>query len=432
MLEDVGMKAFSYGASYLADPSCLDSPGGPNCDLFSDDVAAPWGENMWSTKGRGDINTMATFGANAVRLYGNDPRFSKEGFFDELIKHKMKAVAGLSNYPYSQAPVNCQKDKQFNCYQTIVDAYAPVLTTGGYAKDGYYHNAIEIISLMNEPDLALLGFQDWDKGNNYIKAMVSAFDGFLTAEKNAGIKKWNNGKLPKITAMWSDNPITSKMVDNLCSAKGYFKDPATECGAGVCFMAQFYHAIQDPEGTVKYTPTNDLKTAYQERWVHGWNTFRDTDAIKKDVLPALQTVESLKGRKVVIGEFDPAINYCGNEPFCDNYGQTKLDKDLTTFTQDADFKKAMYGASFFEFQAPYDKNDPHERAYGMFGLTAKAPWNTGYIEGDAAKNHPVNCLTWKALPLGKAIVSVFGGKVPDISCPSTVSHDEQTKETTVV
>lgn len=65
--------------------------------------------------------------------------------------------------------------------------------SGEFARDGYYHNAIEVISLMNEPEYSRSPCCQ----GNFVKAMVSAFDGLLSAEARFGVKPWKNGKLSR-------------------------------------------------------------------------------------------------------------------------------------------------------------------------------------------------------------------------------------------
>eukprot|EP00929_Paragymnodinium_shiwhaense_P016605 TRINITY_DN12509_c0_g1_i1.p1 TRINITY_DN12509_c0_g1~~TRINITY_DN12509_c0_g1_i1.p1 ORF type:complete len:507 (-),score=147.39 TRINITY_DN12509_c0_g1_i1:157-1677(-) len=419
MLQEVGIKGFSYNPLYLNDPSCLEHPGTSKCmKIYNDDVSAEWATKMWSPEGRGDIKTMATFGANAVRLYGNDPRFSKRKFFDELLKNKMKAITGLSNWPFVNqgSPQGCIW-KGYDCFANATDTYSMLLDNAEFAKDGYYHNAIEIISIMNEPDIHAWNPGAWKPPykENYIKALVTAFDGMLSAEKKAGIKPWKNGQLPKITVAWSYAMLPKAEANE----NGYFpKDAPQEAfGPSIGFMSQFYYAIMDPKGKVGYEPQNDLKQAYQDRFILALQPFNPSaQVLKQAILPARE-LPGLKGMKLYLGEFNPAVDMCGDKPICDNYGKKQLQQDITTILTDSTWKESVVGMNFFQFQQPYCKDGNHELQYGMFRMRKEQPWRTGYIEGDSAKDHPINCLEWKTKELGEAIAAAYGGSLPELTCP---------------
>jgi len=343
-----------------------------------------------------------------------DPRFSKRKFFDELLKNNMKAVASLSNWPFTSqdSPQGCIWNNNYDCFQRANDSHYQVLTTGEFAKEGYYHNAVEIISLMNEPDIHAYNPGKWTSKNNYIKALVSAFDGFLAAEQAAGVKAWKNGKLPRITISWS----YALLPGDECNAKGYILDPSKECGPSIGFMAQMYYAVQDPESTVGYTPMNDLKTAYQERWIHCLQPFETVVQVYKQAILPGQILGSLNQSKMYLGEFNPAVNACGDQPMCASYGEEQLKSDLKTILTDMTWTKNVIGVSFFQFQQPYCKDGAHERAYGMFKMIRDAPWKTGYILGDSKASHPINCLDWKTKELGEAVAAAYGGSLPVLHC----------------
>jgi len=424
MLEDVGMKSFSYNPLYLADPSCLKSPGVGQCGkIINDDVSAEWAEQMWGPDGRNDIGRIRQFGANAIRLYGNDPRFSKRKFFDELVKNDMKALTGMSNYPFTDPTIGCIWKNGYDCTDAAKSSYSQVLKDGEFAKNGYYHNAIEVISLMNEPDIHAWLPGEWKGSNNYIKALITAMDGLLEAEKEANIQKWKNGKLPKLTIAWSYAMLPS----GLCSPSGYIHDKK-ECGPSIGFMAQFYWALQDPQDTVGYTPINDLKSVYEERWVNSLQPFQNTDQVYREAVLPGQTLPSLKGPKMYLGEYDPAVNACADKPSCPAYGKPELLRDLKVILSDPKWTKSIWGVSFFQYQMPYNKYEIHELQYGMFEMLPNAPWTTGYILGDDEKNHPINCLDWKVQELGEAVAEAYGGSLPDLPCPK----DESESKTFVV
>jgi hypothetical protein len=430
MLDDegVGLKGFSYNPLFLADPRCNDMPvtDASNCsDIVNDDVSAEWAGNMWNSSGRDDIGIMSSLGANTVRLYGNDPRFSKRKFMNYALEKKMKVVTGLSNYPYVNTDNGCIHKppigKNFDCFDTIKEHYGQVISVGEFAeKNGYYHNSLEVISLFNEPDIHMWT-GGWSSPNNYILGLITAFDGFLSAEKEAGIKPWKNGRLPKITISWSYAVLNQVP----CDKTGYINNKS-ECGAAIGFMSQFYNALNDLNGTVQYSPKNDLKKAYTERWITSLQTFVTAEQVYREVIS--KDVPAMKGLKVYFGEYDPAVDLCGEfKPECDRYGKSELLNDLKTILTDSKWAKAgSLGVSFFSYTEadnkrrqgePYSKN--HELQYGLFNFTKQAPWKTGYIVGDKLPNHAINCLGWKVKDFGEAIANVYGGQLPALDqCPS--------------
>merc|ERR1719424_13080 len=143
-------------------------------------------------------------------------RFNKKDFLDTLRSNGLQVIVGISSYWYNEAggPLCAGPKSQADCHDTIKDAYAKNLQ-GGFLEDGYYHNAIGVVNVMNEPDF--LGSE------LYLKAMVTAFDGILSAEKDAGVKKWNDGTLPRLTITWSFALAAGGTVT--CDEKHFIKDP---------------------------------------------------------------------------------------------------------------------------------------------------------------------------------------------------------------
>merc|ERR1719253_2056553 len=78
---------------------------------------------MWGPRGRNDLAVMAQMGANAVRLYGNNPTKDHDAFLDAAEKHGMKVIPGFSEYPYKgpgyagpPADQDCMHTG-YNCYE---------------------------------------------------------------------------------------------------------------------------------------------------------------------------------------------------------------------------------------------------------------------------------------------------------------------------
>eukprot|EP00927_Polykrikos_kofoidii_P072194 TRINITY_DN68339_c0_g1_i1.p1 TRINITY_DN68339_c0_g1~~TRINITY_DN68339_c0_g1_i1.p1 ORF type:complete len:458 (+),score=53.93 TRINITY_DN68339_c0_g1_i1:59-1432(+) len=394
-LIETGLKGISYAPMFLHDPSCLNL-WAPQCatGFETDDFTAEWAAPIWGDAGRGDLQVLQSLGANTVRLYGNDPRFSKTGFLDAAKSHNLQVIFGISSYWYTGAgsgggPKCAVSGEEKDCFTAIRSAYGQNLN-GGVADKGYYHNAISIVNIMNEPDF--LG------KHNYLKAMVAAFDGILSAEQDAGIKHWTNGKLPKLTTTWSFATQADGL--NVCDAEHLIHDKTTECGPGLTFMVQFNRAVQDPSA-VGYTPKNNLWVAYQERWINSVNPFNPADELMKQFIQPYMALDMFKGIHTFFGEWHPTYA----KP---TEAKTLLTADLLkllSFGKNTSF----IGASYFEYQVAYQKTGT-ERNFGLFDLGAEVIGQTGYITGDVATSHPVNCL--KPGPFVASIVKAWGGDMP--------------------
>jgi len=417
-LADVGYKGVAYGPLYAAKQSCIVSYSDDCSTIFNDDISATWAKAMWTKSGRHDIANLAAMGANVVRTYGNDDRFSKREFLDELMQNKMKVVTGLSNVWYMDADQGCIT-KDFDCYDTIKQAYVDTLVVGEFVHDGYYHNAIEVINLMNEPNLNI-GWYSACK--NYLKAMLSALDGVLDAEKRVGVKAWINGTLPKFTATWSyaDSSVPchkpASCVDdqiNVCGSDFFIKNPvpdSDECGPALTFVVQMYYVVQDPEGTIGYSPRNDLKAAFETRWVHSFNVFNQFSDIQRQFLTPFTKHPGLTGHKVFLAEYNP-----------ENYISASQTAGDIQKILDNSSHPALLGAAFFQYQVAYNKMGA-ERQWGLFELEPDTVMaKTGYIAGDKDKSHDINCLRLRDSEMAKAVATAYGGSLPTLALCGTAS-----------
>eukprot|EP00434_Breviolum_minutum_P018007 symbB.v1.2.015877.t1/scaffold1199.1/size145752/4 len=269
------LKGISYGPSPLKGSGRL-----PNDDFMSPSAKAMEFHLR-------DLQIMKKLGANAVRLYGNDPREdadsascedgsqmhnaqqritslswmkqqrralrlavspSAEGFATST-PCKTQVIPGMSDYPYTQMPDNCMQT-DFNCYSQLKDQYKSNLQNGFVDKDGAYHPALKTIIVINEPDLKIPGIS---KPAEFCRAIISAIDGMIDAEKETGTKS----NLVNFTATFSFAP---------CAA----------CGGGstkpsVGQMLALRRAMENPKD-VGYTAKNDLAEVYKTRFTNSFNT----------------------------------------------------------------------------------------------------------------------------------------------------------------
>jgi len=312
------LKGISYGPVPLMKPGRL-----PDDDFMSDMTAS-----LWGSEGRGDLSIIHSLGANTVRLYGNDPSLDHTAFFDEAMANGLQVIAGISDYPYTQMPGNCVKTN-FNCYEQVRSQYTQNLRRGFLSVGNVYHPALRTVILMNEPDLKFPGGP-----RSYCKALISAFDAVLDAEKEMGVA----GQAPAFTATFSFGVCPG------CSEFGW--KPA------IGQMVELRKAMMHPE-TVGYHTKNDIWAAYQKRFINSANTANPATDIRRLFLNTYD--EQFPRVPVFIGEY---------------HSPRTLDqkRDLETILEIASNKSTMLeGISFFEYQVRYDKGGS-EMSFGMFGL----------------------------------------------------------------
>jgi len=297
-------------------------------DFVSDDAAA-----MWGRRGRGDLGIIKALGANAVRLYGNNPTLGHGQFLDEASELGLQVIASMSKVPYTMMPGSCNATG-FDCYQQIKGHYAQNLRNGFMRGDKTYHPALGTLILMNEPDRQL---RPSAQPAEFCRALVSALDAVLDAEREAGVV----GPLPNVTATFSFGSCPQ------CSRYGY--RPA------VGQMLELRHAMQHPE-SVGYQARNDLWKAYRQRFVNSFNTASAAHTIRPQFLDAYHV--AFRETPVFIGEYHAE-------------NQKDLEKDLATILDLAsDRSTLLTGLSFFEFQVRYDKGGSASE-FGIFDLGDK-------------------------------------------------------------
>mmetsp|Transcript_7835 Transcript_7835/g.22494 ORF Transcript_7835/g.22494 Transcript_7835/m.22494 type:complete len:1069 (-) Transcript_7835:99-3305(-) len=320
--EKVIMKGISYGPVPLRTMGTL-----PDDDFMSESTKA-----LWGPEGRSDLALIKSLGANTVRLYGNDPSLDHTEFLDEALNQGLQVIAGISDYPYTQMPGNCLST-EFNCYTQVKEQYLQNLKRGFLAVGNAYHPALRTMILMNEPDLK---FPNGPK--SYCKAIISAFDAVLDAEREVGIA----GQAPTFTTTFSFG-----VCGGGCKKLG--EKPA------IGQMLELRQAMQDP-ASVGYKPKNDLWAAYKLRFINSVNTANPATDMPWLFLDKYN--ELFPTVPVFVGEY---------------HSPRTLDqqRDLETILETArDPKSMLMGISFFEFQVRYDKGGS-EMSFGMFGLEAR-------------------------------------------------------------
>lgn len=298
------------------------------CEIHMDDFFGEASKPLWGARGRADLQVIKSLGANSVRLYGNSPQSSHSSFLDEAHSAGLSVVAGISDYPYTQMQNNCMTTN-FNCYEAIKGSYFMNLMNGFMTEDKRYHASLKEVIIINEPDLKLPGMHEPRK---MAKGIISALDGMLDAEAEAGIQ----GPLIDFTATFSFG---------ICSTCQNLK---TYPALGQMYEIQ--QALLNPE-EYGYTPRNDLAKFYHTRWIHSFNTNAHASFVKSAFLEPYE--KHFAGIPVMIEEF--------HTPW------KNPKDDLKEILQMAQASSVLRGVSFFEFQVRYDKGGS-EMEFGMFGL----------------------------------------------------------------
>ncbi|CAE7945331.1 TDP1 [Symbiodinium sp. KB8] len=342
MAEAGGMKEVLKGISY--GPAPLKAAGRlPNDDFMADSAKA-----QWSTSGRGDLAIMKKLGANAVRLYGNDPREDHKPFLDEAHSQGLQVIPGMSDYPYTQMPKNCITT-EYNCYSQIKEQYKSNLENGFLDKAGSYHPALKTIIVINEPDLKIPGESQPKK---FSRAIISAIDGMLDAEKEAGA----SGNFPNFTATFSFGVCTA------C--------PGSKSKPSLGQMLELRRAMEKPED-YGYTPKNDLAKLYRSRFTNSFNTNNPATDMKPLFLDDYEALFATT--PVFIGEYHAP--------------HVPVGQDLQKILSIAE-SSSLAGISFFEYQVRYDKGGS-EMEFGMFGLGVQKIASMDFF----GTSFPVWCLT---------------------------------------
>merc|ERR1711920_630077 len=248
---------------------------------------------------------------------------------------------------------------------------------------------LKYMIIINEPDLKMPSTALFGGGTELYRmcrAIISAFDGMLEAEQEAGV----TGPLINFTATFSFALCTS------CEFS--YGKPA------LAQMSQLDDAMRHP-GKYDYTPRNNITAAYLERFTHSFNTQNPAWDIRPLFLNAYE--EKFPSMPVFIAEYHrPHMNQS---------------QDLATVMQIAEGSDLLLGISFFQFQVAYWKTGS-EMEFGMFGLGEEVVASMPYF----SKTYDVYCLQPEESPasgrtFADIMTHVYGGPGIDSSTLCSVN-----------
>jgi len=358
------MRGICYGALPCKEHHCADQGGMVSEDMVQEAYAKEWGK---APEGRDDLQTIASLGANTVRLYhslGEDVLHDHSRFLDRAQEVKLNVLAGYHTYG------SCPK---FDCYKTwkkvtlqgFKDGFRTRRTRDGRKRG--WHPAVSALILLNEPDF-FGAFPECEPAGAWcrVKAALSALDGVLAAERQA---KVDPGRV-KLTVTWSFGMMPS--IDGKEHAPGMFGFQDMVAG------------IADPS-LAHYKPRSsqaELEHAFKTRWMNGVNTQAPWGFVKAVI----------------------ANNYAKYAPvpwFIGEYGANgqsydTIKGDLVDMQKTAEEDPSFLGAAFFQFQTAHFKGGP-ELNFGLFKLGDQElfemhpPCDIGLP--DCHKPQPVYCLS---------------------------------------
>jgi len=220
-----------------------------------------------------------------------------------------------------------------------------------------------MLILLNEPD-AFVHYPECPNGSAWcrVKAVISALDGVLAAEREAGV---DAGRV-RLSVTWS-----FAMMDSI---------DGKEDGPGIFGFEDTVAAIADPS-IAKYTPRSskeELEHAFQTRWAHGLNTQSPWLFIKEKIAKNY-------------ARFSPVPWFIG-EYGANNQFKATIQGDLEDMTNWAEENSDFLGTTFFQFQTAYWRGGG-KMNFGHYGL-----FSMGVDEkslGDVTPPCPfVTCRSW--------------------------------------
>lgn len=274
------------GISYQAKPfKVLTTEPGP-------DMAQEGFQPQWHTM-RDDLGMIRKMGGSAVRIYagiGSDIYSDHSKFLDRCQSLGLNVIVDFFT------PGLCD---DFDCSAQWKKAALNALKVQGYMKDGSWHPAVKLIMLINEPDnlpftTSTTGLppecendvSGKPKAQCRVKAVLSAFDGLLQAEKEAGMAV----QTVFVGVAWSWSARTS--IDAVETAELYgFQDMKA--------------AITNPFSAGYVFLTGDAATQWSARWVNAINSPAQWSFIKEKVNDRYAPYQD---QKFLISQMNPDDN----------------------------------------------------------------------------------------------------------------------------
>lgn len=394
-------------------------------------------------------------------------QFNITRFLDNANRYRVKTIIGLPDHQFLYSQKACAVTTEMDCAAAIRHNYLNKMQLGltalmGESQTLQYHPAVEMIVLMSEPENKIKEVHRIGPRKNYLRALISAFDGILAAEQESGLDPFIEPVRFTVTFSYSQCPTCTSFTrleseynlgccvmcgnDVPCSeygeagqtmrCKDEYESSQKLCPA-LAQILDLHEAMKNP-ASVGYhrirTRLEDktLFDVYRERWVHSFNaningvTF---DTVKKQVL---DKYEKFKFKQ---GDGDPIPIFIAEFKNGHNSEPSMFRHELSTAKALAQQSSSSFiGFNLHTFQVDYSlpcdesqwtmykqgtirQNPCPERAYGLFALgalemgeAAKVPVLRHKV---SFKDVPIHCLWahqhWRV----KAVADAFDGHVPD-------------------
>lgn len=329
---------------------------------------------LWGESGRDDLGTLKRLGANAVRVdaaLGLESKHDHGAFLDRA------EALGVHVMPGFYTQMLCPK---FDCFDAWKKATAAGLAEGYKAKSGSdWHPAVSVLVLQDAPDNLNFGGgcsldnctgDGGEEAQCRVKAVLSAMDGVLMAEKEAKVK----GTV-KLTAAWS--PAIKDSVD------GKIKQQS-----GVFGFQDMVAGVANPKKWAKYSlrsSPEEFQKAFADRWTHSLNTESPWSFVKEKVGDPYEQY-GFPPKKWFVAEFRAST-----------MSPKQLTQDLKSMVEEASKEGSHFiGANLYEFQNDYTDQNPQK--FGLFGLgDAKLGQTTDVCQEDVTSpTQPPTCNKWPA------------------------------------
>jgi len=349
--------------------------------MTSEDMLQEGYQPLWGAPpARDDLQVIKDLGANTVRLYhsiGLDGRGDHGLFLDRAATLGLDVMPGYHTYNaiYGGCP-------NFDCYATWKD-YTLKAFKNGFQRNNTWHPAVSVLLLFNELDF----FRGYGR-TVHARAAISALDGVLAAEKEAGVEP---GRV-KLSIAWSNAPGES--LDGKVN------------GFAIWAMQDVASCVANPS-LAQYKPKTSqalLEEAYKTRWAHSIN---------------VQTPGILGYMKHHYHQFEPIPWFIG-EYGANGMSSAAIQAELECMENATQDKNDPFmGMNFFQFQTAYYKGGS-EMNFGLFRLGDREISKTGDIcdKGMGCKTFPVHCLTLDkgSLPVlvegrAEAVANAWGGSI---------------------
>mmetsp|Transcript_43963 Transcript_43963/g.87211 ORF Transcript_43963/g.87211 Transcript_43963/m.87211 type:complete len:491 (+) Transcript_43963:56-1528(+) len=339
----------------------------PGLDYVQEGYSAMWGKD-----GRDDLGTLLRLGANSVRVdsaLGLESTKDHSAFLDRAQELGLHVMLGF------HTQMICPK---FNCFDAWKTAAKVGLANGLKAKvGGGWHPAVTMLILQDSPDILNFGnvtpasCTDDDKSPNAlakcrVRAVLSAMDGLLMAEKESGVKSTVN-----ITAAWS-----SQVQDSI--------DGKVKQGIGIYGFQDMVAGVARP-GLAGYkfmSSERDVKAAFEGRWTHSINTASGWDFVKEKVGDLYEQYQ-FPPKKWFLAEYQGV-----------GLGPKQLTQDLQSMDEEGEKGKHFLGANVYQFQSDY--TNPTPQLFGLFGLGNASTGQTTDVCQEDETTHVAHCAKWPA------------------------------------